>query len=151
MKPEPAAPSPPSPPSPPPRHALLGLLARHQTGAAFATAVDFLVMIIWVESGLGSSVSGAAVGAGSGAVANFLLGRAWIFQAGGRPAMGQALRYALVAASSLGLNSLGQHLMLRATSLPYVLARVLVAAVVGVAWNFPMHRRFVFRGGRRDA
>ena len=138
------------PPATAARPGTLGLIARHQTGAVLATAVDFLMMIIWVESGLGSPVSGAAVGAASGAISNFVLGRAWIFQASGRSALGQAFRYALVAAGSLGLNSLGQHLILKSTALPYVVSRVIVAAVVGLSWNFPLHRRFVFAGGRRD-
>lgn len=132
-----------------PRAGTLGLIARHQTGAVLATVVDFLMMIIWVETGLGSPVSGAAVGAASGAFSNFVLGRAWIFQASERPAVGQAFRYALVAAGSLGWNSLGQHLLLRWTALPYVMTRVIVAAVVGLSWNFPLHRRFVFAGGQR--
>jgi putative flippase GtrA len=134
----------------PARRRTLGLMVRHQTGAALATLLDFVMMIVWVESGAGSPVSGAAVGAASGAIGNFMLGRAWIFSASGRPAAGQVLRYALVAAGSLGWNSLGQHLLLRWTPLPYVLSRVVVAALVGIGWNFPLHRRFVFgRGGPR--
>jgi putative flippase GtrA len=125
---------------------LLGLLARHQTGAIVATAVDFLIMIGWVELGRGSPVAGVAVGAACGALTNFLLGRQWIFRATDRSAAGQALRYALVSAGSLGLNSMGEHLLLRALGLPYVPTRVLVAAMVGMGWNFPLHRFFVFRG-----
>jgi putative flippase GtrA len=124
---------------------LLGLLARHQTGAIVATAVDFLVMIGWVELGRGSPVVGVAVGAASGAITNFLLGRQWIFRATDRSVAAQAVRYALVSAGSLGLNSLGEHLLLRALALSYVLTRVLVAALVGVGWNFPLQRYFVFR------
>jgi putative flippase GtrA len=30
----------------------------------------------------------------------------------------------------------------------YVLARAVVSIVVSLLWNFPMHRRFVFREGR---
>jgi putative flippase GtrA len=129
----------------------LALLARHQTGAVVASAVDFLMMIAWVEVGLGTSVSGAGVGAASGAFTSFMLGRRWIFRVGHRSAIRQAIRYALVAAGSLGLNSLGQYLALRMIGLPYVMCRVIVAAMVGVCWNFPLHRRFVFAGGHHDA
>ena len=125
-------------------------MARHQTASVIASAVDFLVMIIWVETGLGSSVSGAAAGAASGAVTNFVIGRRWTFQATGRSAARQAVRYVLVAAGSLGWNSLGQHLMMRSTSLPYVAGRLVVAIVVALAWNFPLQRYFVFPGGRRE-
>lgn len=125
-------------------------MARHQTAALVATAVDFLSMIVWVETGLGGAVSGAAVGAACGAICNFLLGRSWIFQATGRPAVAQAVRYAMVSAGSLGWNTLGQYLLLRSTDLPYVATRVVIAALVGLAWNFPLHRHFVFPGGLRD-
>ncbi len=108
-------------------------------------------MIAWVELALGSSVSGAGVGAASGAFTSFMLGRRWIFRAGHRSAVRQAIRYGLVAAGSLGLNSLGQYMALRLIGLPYVMCRVIVAAMVGVCWNFPLHRRFVFAGGQHDA
>jgi putative flippase GtrA len=129
----------------------LALLARHQTGALVATVADFVMMIAWVELRLGSSVSGAAVGAASGALTNFIIGRQWTFQASHRSAAGQAFRYAMVSAGSLGLNSLGQYLALRVSALPYVLCRVMVAFLVGVCWNFPLQRLFVFPGGLRDS
>jgi putative flippase GtrA len=128
----------------------MAMLDRHQTVAISSTNLDFLMMISWFEMRIGSSVSGAAVGAASGALTNVVLGRQWIFQAGHRSAAGQAFRYALVAAGSLGLNSLGQYITLRVIGFPYVLCRVIVAVLVGVCWNFPLHRRFVFAGGGRE-
>lgn len=127
---------------------LLSQIARHQTGAVAATAVDFLVMIGWVEIVRGSPVVGTAIGAASGAFTNFVLGRRWIFRSTAAPAVGQAIRYAMVSAGSLGLNTIGQHLGLRWLGLPYVLGRVLVAGLVGVGWNFPLHRHFVFASPR---
>jgi putative flippase GtrA len=129
---------------------LYALLARHQMGALVATGLDFLAMIAWVESGIGGPVSGAAVGAGTGAFSNFMLGRKWIFRVGGSP-WGQAFRYVLVALGSLGWNSAGQHFLLSNTHLPYVTSRVIVATTVGLAWNFPLHNRFVFTRRRREA
>ena len=116
----------------------LGLLARHQTGALIATAVDFLMMIAWVELRLGSSVSGAAVGAGQrGADQLHARPAAGSSRPRHRSAAGQALRYALVSAGSLGLNSLGQYLALRASALPYVLCRVMVAVAGGRVLELP--------------
>jgi putative flippase GtrA len=128
---------------------LYALLARHQMGALVATGLDFLAMIGWVEAGIGGPVSGAAVGAATGAISNFVLGRHWVFRVDGSP-WGQALRYVLVALGSLGWNSFGQHMLLSTTRLPYVTSRVIVATAVGLAWNFPMHSRFVFRRRRRE-
>lgn len=129
------------------------LLARHQIAAVAATALDFLVMIGCVELAGASPVTATAIGAGTGALSNFVLGRRWIFRAQVGSASGQAWRYALVSASSLGLNSAGEALALKTAGLSYLLARVVVAGMVGVSWNYPMHRHFVFRTkhGERSA
>jgi putative flippase GtrA len=119
------------------------LLAKHQVGAFAATALDFGVMVTLVEVGLLSPVRATAVGAATGAIVNFLLGRRWIFEATDAGVLGQAVRYTLVAVGSLVLNSFGEHVAIEA-GLPYAAGRVLVAAIVGVSWNFPLHRYFVF-------
>jgi putative flippase GtrA len=119
-------------------------LARHQLGALGATLVDFATMIACVHAGL-TPVAGTALGAGVGAAANFALGRYWVFPAGlpGR-ARRQAIRYALVSLSSLALNTLGELLLHDVAHMQYVLARVVVAGAVSLAWNFPLQRGWVF-------
>jgi putative flippase GtrA len=126
------------------------VLARHQVGAFVATVVDFAVMIACVSVGL-APVSGTAIGAASGACTNFALGRHWIFPSGARGrAAHQAARYALVSGGSLALNTLGEYLVQGRGHVQYVLARVLVSLVVGLAWNFPLHRFWVFDGPGHD-
>ena len=80
-----------------------------------------------------------------GATSNFFLGRTWVFRRRSESASGQAFRYALVSAASAGWNSFGEHLVHDLAHVRYVLARAFVALAVGVLWNFPMHRHFVFR------
>jgi putative flippase GtrA len=124
---------------------LVATLLRHQLGAFAATLVDFGAMIGCV-SGLGlTPVGGVVVGSTLGAATNFSLGRTWIFHRRNAAAAGQAVRYAIVAAMSATYNSFGEHLVHDLAQVPYVLARVLVSIAVGLAWNFPMHRHFVFR------
>ena len=120
------------------------VFVRHQIGAVVSTAIDFCTMIAWVELLHGSPVTGTAVGATAGALTNFTLGRHWIFAAHGGSVPAQMLRYALVSASSLGWNTLGQDLLLKATGLPYPVTRAIVAVTVGVCWNYPLQRWFVF-------
>jgi putative flippase GtrA len=126
----------------------LGALGRHQIGALVATAVDFGTMIFCVERLGLSAVFATAVGATLGAVTNFSLGRSWIFRRHSGRLEAQAARYALVSAGSAGWNSLGEHVVHDLAHVQYVVARVLVAVAVSLLWNFPMHRRFVFREGR---
>jgi putative flippase GtrA len=127
------------------------LFIRHQLGAAIATAIDFGVMILWVEAGVGSAVSGTAAGATSGALGNFMLGRKWIFHTQPGHIRRQLTRYGLVALGSLGWNTVGQRYLLGVTSLPYPLTRTIIAILVGVLWNYPLHRWFVFPGRERKA
>jgi putative flippase GtrA len=117
-------------------------LLRHQLGALAATALDYALMILAVERlGVTPPVA-TALGAMAGAVANFLLGRAWIFHADKGAWTAQAARYAVVSGASAGWNALG---VLVLHDVPYVWARVAVSIAVSVLWNFPAQRRFVFR------
>jgi putative flippase GtrA len=127
-----------------PRRQTLFLLSQHQVGALVATAVDYAVMILCVSLLGAPPVLGTIVGSIAGAFVSFTLGRRWIFDAERGSLVSQAWRYALVSGLSLCGNALGEWLLVHA-HLHYFVARVLTSLVVGVAWNFPMHRHFVFR------
>ena len=117
---------------------------RHRAGALVATAVDFAIMIGSVELLHLDPVLSTAAGALCGALASFLLGRTWIFHRTDAGASGQMLRYAMVSGASLGLNSLGEYVLVVRLGVAYILARVIVALVVGNLWNYPLHKFFVF-------
>jgi len=124
----------------------MGALFRHQMGAVAATVVDYTVMIVLV-SGLGAAAAlGTAVGAASGGVLNFVLGRRWIFRSTDAQAAPQARRYAMVSLGSLVLNTCGVHALAGVLQFPYVAARLAVSVAVSLLWNFPMQRSFVFGG-----
>jgi len=119
-------------------------IIRHQLGAIVCTALDFGVMVTIVETGLAGPVFATALGAAVGAITNFFLGRHWIFSAKHAAPVQQGLRYAVVSAASLGLNALGEWLLVRVFGLQYMVGRVIVSGLVSLFWNYPMHRRFVF-------
>jgi putative flippase GtrA len=123
------------------------MLGRHQIGALAATALDFGVMITCVQRFGLTPVTATALGATVGAIANFLLARAWIFPRHSGHWTGQAIRYALVSGAGAGWNTVGEHLMHDIERVQYILARALVSVAVSLLWNFPMQRRFVFREG----
>ena len=136
--------------SPPAASAERGIAAhvttflRHQAGAIFVTALDFSVMTVVVTQLGGSAVLGTVVGATIGGVTNFILGRRWIFAATVSSARHQAVRYTAVSGASLVLNATGEYFLHDRLGLQFQVARALVAVVVSIAWNFPMHRYFVF-------
>jgi putative flippase GtrA len=117
---------------------------RHNIVSVVATAVDFATMIGLVELFRVSPVMGTVVGAAAGGVTSFALGRHYTYRSQTDPVSGQALRYGLVSGVSLGLNALGEHLILALLPSHYILGRILVATTVNNAWNFPMQRMFVF-------
>lgn len=119
-------------------------VGRHQLVAVLATACDFGLMVALVSGAGLSPVAATPLGALAGAVVSFTLGRHWIFQAAAGHPGAQALRYALVSAVSLGLNTGGEALLYGALGLEYVVARALTALAVGLLWNYPLHRFWVF-------
>jgi len=134
--------------APSPRQGLMATFGRHQIGAVVATLVDFTVMSVLVSGFEVAPALATAVGAATGGVTNFTLGRRWIFGATGAPAAPQAWRYALVSLVSLSLNAGGEYALHDRLGIQYVLARVLVAVGVSVCWNFPLQRRFVYHQGQ---
>jgi putative flippase GtrA len=128
--------------------ASLRVFGRHQLATVAATTLDYAMMILCVSAlGLGP-VNGTVVGAASGALASFTLGRTFTFRARHGAVHGQAIRYGLVSVLSLAWNAAGEHLLAVVLGVQYVVARVSIGTVVGIAWNFPMHRHFVFRTRR---
>lgn len=127
------------------RPALHVAFTRSQIASAIATGVDFsitsglvLVVSVW-------PVVATGVGAFLGAVTHFALGRAWSFRAFGGPVARQIVRYAGVALGSLLLNSGGLWMLSALGGWRWFPAKVVASLCVGLFFNFPLHRWFVFR------
>jgi len=119
-------------------------LKRSQIASLTATVVEFSCLIFLVEIGHVWYVGATAAGAFLGAIVNFLLGRHWTFTADDDGVRGQAIRYAAVAVMSLILNSLGVYLLTDYLDIHYTVSRAITAFLVGILFNFPLHRLFVF-------
>ncbi len=124
---------------------LITAFRRSQVAALAATLSDFLTLVGLVEIFHVWYVAATATGAAVGAVTSFVLGRIWAFQAHHGKVHHQAFRYALVSGGSLLLNSAGVYLFTEYGGLKYFVSKLVVAILVGVFFNFPLHRRFVFR------
>lgn len=85
------------------------------------------------------------IGASLGAVTNFLIGRYWAFQSSADSITGQAGRYAMVSLGSLLLNTLGLYLLTEYSPLNYIWAKIIVALLIAVTYNYLMQKKFVFR------
>ena len=134
--------------SEPGHHIVIG---KHQLAAAGATILDFAVMTLFT-SGFGfRAFIATGFGAVAGGILSFSLGRTWIFRAADGHAGWQGARYMLVWCGSIALNMAGEYLLVQKLDVQYFLARVPVALAVGLLWNYPLHRYFVFPSGKSEA
>lgn len=116
---------------------------RAQVVALSATLTDFFIFFssLWLlQQGPGlSTLAGTIAG---GAVA-FVANRHWSFLAGRSSVLWQGVKYSLVWAASAYLNVAAVEYLVRHGSAPA--ARVAAAVLVGIFFNFPLHRFFVFQ------
>ncbi len=120
-----------------------GMLAKNLVAAVAATAVDFIIVLMLVKVVALPAWVATAFGCIVGGVVNFTMNRVWTFQSDGPPVT-QAWKYTFVSASSALLNSGGVALLALLPALDFRLAWAIVRVAVFVAWNYPLHRDYVF-------
>lgn len=128
-----------------PKPGLFTSFTRSQLSSLAATAVDFGSLVFLVEVLGVWYVAATAIGAFLGAVANFMLGRHWSFGASHGQMHGQAARYAVISGTSLLLNSAGVYFLTDHFGIQYAISKIITAFLVGILFNFPLHRAYVFR------
>lgn len=108
------------------------------------TLVDVVVLVLLVESGTQVALA-AFFGATAGAVVNFALNKYVAFRDRSRINAPQLVRFGLVAVATAILMALAMQLVAVKLGVPYLLAKVVCAAVVFASWTYPAQRRLVFR------
>ena len=122
---------------------------RANLASAIASGLEWLVVTGLVLAGA-HYLGAAAAGAITGAVADFSLKRHWAFDRPDPAAVGrEGLRYAWVSAVSLALNLPLAWALVDGLGVPAVPGVIGASIVVAVAWNYPLHRWYVFRGAAR--
>jgi putative flippase GtrA len=129
----------------------VGRFLRANASSAAATALDWALVAGLLGAGA-HYLAAAAAGAVAGAVADFSLKRHWAFDRGAKGSLlGEGLRYLAVSASSLLANLAACWALVGKLGLPPLPGVIAASLLVGLAWNYPLHRWFVFRGARRPA
>lgn len=123
------------------RHA--GTFGRSQLTALLATVVDYGSLLAMVEWGGVYYVVAVGIAAFLGALTNFFANRHWAFHSQGKLG-GEMSRYVLVSAGSLGWNVFLVWVVTEFIGLPYYWSKLAVAIVVGIVWNYPLQRFWVF-------
>jgi putative flippase GtrA len=121
--------------------------ARAHLASGCATAVNWVLVAALVPFAV-HYLAAAAIGAVSGGVTDFLLKRHWAFDRIARASIRrEGSRYAVASSTSLLWNMAASHLMVGRLHLPAVPGVIAASVLVGIAWNYPMHRFFVFGHG----
>ena len=119
------------------------VFSKNLVAAAVATGADFVVVALCSELGWFTPPAATAVGCGLGAMVNFGLNRVWTF--GSRDArLPQMSRYVFVSSISAMLNAGGVAVLLLLPGFDFRIGWWLVRGAVFLAWNFPLHRDYVF-------
>lgn len=122
-----------------------GRFARANLAAAVASALEWLLVTGLVLGGVHYLVA-AAAGAVTGAATDFSLKRHWAFDRTHRAGVGrEGLRYLAVSVVSLALNLAAAYVIVDGLGIAPVPGVIAASVLVGFAWNYPLHRFYVFR------
>jgi putative flippase GtrA len=113
-------------------------------GGVAATVADiallaFLVQVVRCPIPLAAFIASAV-----GAVVCFVANKYIAFHDGSPVTVAQVVRFGLVAVATACLMAVMMKLVAVDLHVPYLLAKVVCAAAVFVAWTYPAQRRLVF-------
>ena len=115
-----------------------------QVSSGTATAVDWSLVTSVILLG-GHYILAVTAGAVGGAATDFFVKRHWVFDATQELKKKQAFRYAWVSGASALLNCGLAYLLIEHFGVSEIPGAIGGSALVGFAWNYPMHRLYVFR------
>ena len=123
----------------------IGRFVRANLSSTVASGLEYLLVTGLVLARL-HYLAAATVGAVTGSVTDFSLKRHWAFDRQAKGAVHhEGLRYLVVSAASLVLNLACAYALVDGLRLPAVPGIIAASLVVGFAWNYPLHRCYVFR------
>jgi len=120
------------------------IFLKAQFSSLIATAVDFSVMIFFVEWLKVHYTIGVLSGAMAGALTNFVLNRNWAFNAIDRSIKEQSFKYVLVWTGSVLLNVSGVYVVTHFLKIKYFISKIIVSIAVGISFNYFLQKKYVF-------
>lgn len=137
------------------RHSLFMFL-RAQLSAQFATLADFILTYVCFQWLGIYYVMATSIGAITGGIVNCVINYKWAFATKDCQFKWVFFKYVLVWIGSFLLNVGGVYLLVellkhhtylweRASGFYLIIAKIIVAVIVSVGWNYILHRYFVFQ------
>jgi putative flippase GtrA len=121
------------------------VLFRHNTVAIIATALDYTLFIFFSEVLQFWYLLASFTGLVMGGITAFVLERNWTFKKKNGNLSAHAIRYLMVWATSIFLNTAGLYLVVEYIGIQYIISKIIVSIVVGIGFNFLMYKYFVFK------
>jgi putative flippase GtrA len=119
--------------------------AKAQIASFIASMADHFITIICVELLGFWYVMASSTGTIIGGMANFSLGRGWVFRGGEAERKIQLFRYVLVWTGYLLLATFGVYLLTHFGGFNYIISKIIITLFLAIAYNYPLQKRFVFR------
>jgi putative flippase GtrA len=117
----------------------------------FTTALDFGTLVGLTELAHVDYVVSTWIGTVVGSLANFSINKLWAFSARQAPPVPALGRFVLVQLGASALHTGGVWALTKFGRVPYPVSKLVVAASVYFAWNYPLNRWFVFSPRHRTA
>jgi putative flippase GtrA len=117
---------------------------RSQASSVISTFFDFLTTIVCKEFFYFWFVFASLLGTLVGGVTNFALGRIWVFKRREKKMPLQVLKYILIWNGNLALSTLGVFIVTHYIGVNYIVAKIMIAVVMGVSYNYLLQKKFVF-------
>ena len=127
------------------KRAFAKVFAKSQIASLIGSGVDFVTMIFFTELLGIYYVISRAIGAAVGAVVNFLINRHWTWRVHDKDLWPQVMKYSITASGSLLLNTIGVWFSTEFIGWDYKLSWLIVSLIVGIGFNFVMHKIYVFK------
>ena len=124
---------------------LLTSFLRYNASAYTASICDYGVFLFFLMVVDIYYPIAAFLGSCTGATIAFFLGRNWTFKSKDVVITKQSIRFFFVVAGSILLNTSGVYLVTEFLHIDEKISKIIVAICVGLLYNFPLQRYFVFK------
>lgn len=117
-----------------------------QAALIAGSLADFLVIILLVQVFNCWYITGNVAGNVTGAIAQFILSRKWVFTTVKQKTTVsiQVIKFVLMWIGNIALSALGVYLLTQYMHIHYLLSKVIISALLGVSYTYLLSKKFVF-------
>lgn len=116
-----------------------------QAALIAGSLADFLLTFLMVEVFNCWYITGNAAGNITGATAQFILSRNWVFKNSAKQKVSaQLIKFVLMWLGNILLSALGVYLLTRYMNVHYLLSKLIISVLLGVSYTYLLSGKFVF-------